>query len=319
MFDNKAKHVSIVISLYNEQAVIKQFHENLSDALSKCANVTFEILYVDDGSTDETLCCLKEIADRDETVTILVLSRNFGHQAAIIAGLENAGGDAVIVMDGDGEHPPTLICEMIKSYEMGYDIVIAKRAKDNHIGWGKRVTSNLFYKIINRVSGTYIVPGAADFRMVSRQVVNILNQMQERKGFLRGLVGWIGFKSTIISYKQPQRIAGKPKYSFWSSARLAKHALLSFSKLPLQLSFIIGAGMICIAILEAILVLYSFMIGETSLVPGWASLMMIMLLGNGTMLVMLGIQGYYIGMLIDETKKRPMYILHHKYSQKDKY
>jgi dolichol-phosphate mannosyltransferase len=207
---------------------------------------------------------------------------------------------------------------MIKSYEMGYEIVIAQRTKDNHIGWVKRVTSNFFYKIINRVSGTYMVPGAADFRMMSRQVVNILNQMQERKRYLRGLVGWVGFKSTIISYKQPQRIAGKPKYSFWSSARLAEHALLSFSKFPLQLSFIIGAGMLGVALLQVIWVLYLFMIGKTNLVPGWASLMMFILLGNGTTLIMLGIQGYYIGMLIDEAKKRPMYILHYKYSQKDK-
>jgi len=224
--------VDLVIPVFNEAGVVEQTYAKICEAIEHFPH-SFTIYYVDDGSSDETVKSLDTLAKTDKRIVVLELSRNFGHQAALTAGLEAAQGDYVISMDADGQHPPEMIQQMLELFEQGYDIIQAQRVEDVSASAFKQFTSSAFYNLINRISGTQIVPGAADFRGMNRQAVDALKAMPEYHRFLRGMISWMGYKSVILPYHQPPRVGVRSKYSLGKMFRLASDAIFSFSLIPL--------------------------------------------------------------------------------------
>ena len=270
----------------------------------------FTLYYVDDGSEDTTVEILHSLARKDKRVTVLELSRNFGHQAALTAGLDASQADFVISIDADGQHPPEMIEQMIALFEQGYDIVQAQRIEEERSFSFKQLTSSAFYNLINRISGTRIEPGAADFRGMSRQAVEALKAMPEYHRFLRGMISWIGYKSVILPYRESSRIAGHSKYSLNKMIRLAMDAIFSFSLVPLYIGLSAGGVFFFLALLEILYVLSFWVRGETStLAPGWSSLMFVILITSGMLMVLLGFVGVYVGYIFQEVKHRPAYLL----------
>jgi len=309
MSSKRKPKIDLVIPVFNEAGVIEQFHQQISPVLNGIP-APFHIYFVDDGSTDGTADALRKIAASDSLVTILTLSRNFGHQAALTAGLDASQGDFVISMDGDGQHPPELIAQMLDLYQQGYEIIQAQRVDDGRIVSIKQVTSSAFYNLINRISGTQIVPGAADFRGMSRQVVDALKSMPEYHRFLRGMVSWMGYRSIILPYSETRRMGGSSKYSFGKMFRLASDAIFSFSLIPLYIGLSTGFLFFTLAFVQLTYVLTLWFTGNTErVVPGWSSLMAILLIGSGIIMILLGFIGVYVGYIFQEVKKRPVYIL----------
>ncbi len=301
--------VSIVVPVFNEKGVIEQTHARIVAVISTLPH-DFLIYYVDDGSADGTDAALAALSAQDGRVRILTLSRNFGHQAALTAGLDHAEGDMFISMDGDGQHPPELIPQMIELVAQGYDVVQAQRLDDQQAFSFKKATSEAFYRLINRISGTTVPQGASDFRALSRQAVEALKAMPEYHRFLRGMVFWIGYKTVILPYHPPERIGGTSKYSLRKMFRLAADAIFSFSLMPLYIGLSMGGIFFLLAFLEMIYVLQFWLTGRTSsLAPGWSSLMFVILIASGTIMVLLGFIGVYVGYIFQEVKGRPVYLL----------
>jgi polyisoprenyl-phosphate glycosyltransferase len=301
--------VDLVIPVFNEAGVIEQTYEKIREVIQRLPH-KFHIYFVDDGSTDGTADSLAGLARQDNCIIILTLARNFGHQAALTAGLDASLGDFVISLDGDGQHPPEMIPQMIGLFEQGYDIVQAQRIEEDGSFSIKKVTSSGFYSLINRISGTQMTAGAADFRGVSRQVVEALKSMPEYHRFLRGMIAWMGYHSVILPYHETKRVAGKSKYSLGKMLRLAMDALFSFSLVPLYIGLSAGGIFFCLAALEMIYVLSFWVTGRTSnLAPGWSSLMFVVLIVSGMLMVLLGFIGIYVGYIFQEVKRRPVYLL----------
>jgi dolichol-phosphate mannosyltransferase len=304
--------IAIVIPVFNEAGVVEQFHARLRAVIDGMP-AGFNIYYVNDGSTDGTADSLIKITHEDPRVIVLELSRNFGHQAALTAGLDHARGDAVITMDGDGQHPPEMIPEMIRLFQLGYDIVQTQRVDSDQKNSFKKWTSGWFYSLLNSLSGTQVQPGAADFRAMSRQAVEALKTMPEFHRFLRGMVSWIGYPTIILPYQPPERIGGTSKYSLRKMVRLAMDAIFSFSLVPLYIGLSMGALMLCLAGVEIIYVLSFWVRGmQSSLEPGWSSLMFVLLIVSGFIMILLGFVGMYIGYIFQEVKRRPVYLLKQK-------
>ncbi len=309
MSPKRKSTIDLVIPVFNEAGVVEQTHSLICDIIDRLPH-PFTFYYVDDGSTDGTADSLAALAKIDKRIVLLEFSTNFGHQAALTAGLDAARGDFVISMDADGQHPPEMIPQMIELFEQGYDIIQAQRVDEGPAFTLKRATSAAFYSLINSVSGTRFAPGAADFRGLSRQAVDTLKSMPEYHRFLRGMVSWIGYKSVMLPYRETRRIAGRSKYSFGKMFRLASDAIFSFSLIPLYIGLSAGGVFFLLAALEMIYVLSFWIKGETSsLAPGWSSLMFIILTASGTLMIVLGFIGVYVGYIFQEVKKRPVYIL----------
>jgi dolichol-phosphate mannosyltransferase len=239
-----------------------------------------------------------------------MLSRNFGHQAALTAGMDAARGDIVITMDADGQHPPEVIPQMLDLIRQGYDIVQTQRLEEAQPASFKKWSSGLFYRLMNFASGTHMLPGAADFRALSRQAVDALKSMPEYHRFLRGMVSWMGYSSIILPYEEPKRIAGKSKYSFGKMLRLASDAVFSFSLMPLYIGLSAGAVFIVLACAQIGYVLNLWLTGQFDrIVPGWSSLMAVMLIASGIIMILLGFIGVYVGYIFQEVKRRPHYLL----------
>ncbi len=301
--------VGIVIPLYNEEEALPGFHRMLCQSIDALP-YRFTIYYVNDGSTDATARLLEEIRAADERVSVLELSRNFGHQAALTAGLDAAEGDYVISMDGDGQHPPELIGEMLRLAESGVEIVLTQRAEAGSLSPFKRRSAGLFYSLINRIGETQVLPGGADFRLLARKPLEALKSMPEYHRFLRGMVSWIGFRTVILPYRQPERLAGKSKYGLRKMLRLARDAVFSFSLVPLYIGLSMGVLMLFLAFLEVIYVLSFWVTGnQAGLEPGWSSLMFVLLVVSGILMILLGFIGVYTGFIFQEVKGRPVYIL----------
>lgn len=301
--------VSVVVPLYDEAPGLGDFHTSLSTVLSG-ERIDYTILYVDDGSTDGTDKALDRLAHRDGRVHVLHLSRNFGHQAALTAGIDAADGDIVLTMDGDGQHPPSLIPELLALHRAGYDIVATQRVDSRSTPRLKRWTAAAFYWTINRLSDTPILPGAADFRLMSRPALEGLRQMREYHRFLRGMVSWMGFSTVIVPYEAPPRLAGRTKYSTRRMLRLASDAIFSFSLAPLRVGLAVGIGFFLLACLEAAYVLSFWLRNRADLlVPGWSSLMFMILIVGAVMTTLLGFIGIYTGFIFQEVKRRPLYLL----------
>ena len=308
---NKLK-VDLVIPVFNEAGIVAQMHARIRAAIDSLP-YAFAFIYVDDGSSDATPENLAALAKSDPRVNVISLSRNFGHQAALTAGLDASRGDVVISLDADGQHPPEMIGQMLDLCAQGYDIVQGQRADDARLGRFKKWTSGGFYKILNAVSGTRVLPGAADFRAMSRRAVDALKSMPEYHRFLRGMVSWIGFKTAILPYHQEGRVGGTSKYSLGKMFRLAMDALFSFSLAPLYVGLSLGGILLLLAFAEMIYVLSFWVTGQTSnLAPGWSSLMFVILIIGGMLMVLLGFIGVYVGYIFQEVKRRPVYLIKEK-------
>lgn len=298
--------VSIIIPVFNEDENIQPVLEQL---YTHCNKAT-EYIFVDDGSTDLTLPVIQSIAEKDNRVKCISLSRNFGHQNALMAGMQHCKGDIIIIMDGDGQHPPALIPAMLQKINDGYDLVQTRRTATNGIKAGKHFLSTLFYKFINSISDTEIQPNVADFKAFNRKVLESILQFEERELFLRGIFSWIGYKTVTIEFEAPSRKYGKTKYSFTKMIRLGLKGITSFSFKPLRMALLFGSVISVAAFTFAIYALVAYYKGNT--VPGWASTIIAIMLLGGTQLLAIGLLGEYISSLFIETKKRPLYLVNKK-------
>ena len=304
--------LAIVVPLYNEEAVIKDFYKILCAELNKI-NVEYRLVFVDDGSLDNTQALLNEIADSDNRnrITVLSLARNFGHQIALTAGLDYVEADAVVCMDGDLQHPPSVIIELIQKYEEGIEIVYAVRKSDKNRGLAKQLAAKYFYTLFERLTNIDITYGAADFRLISRDALLVLRKMRETHRYLRGMVPWMGFSHSIVEYDERKRIAGESKYSWKQMARLAYNGLFSFSRGALHLITALGCFTSGLAFLYLVYIL-SILLFSGTVVPGWTSTIGVVLLASGIQLITIGFLAQYIGMIFDEVKRRPLYVLKQK-------
>lgn len=302
--------LGVIVPVYNEEGGLRRFHEELTHALDSVPR-TCALWFVDDGSRDHTLDVLLEIAGRDPRVRIIELSRNFGHQAALSAGLDLARQDAVVTIDGDGQHPPSLIPAMLALHDAGADVVQALRHDSPAAsGLWKRLSSRLFYSLVNTFSDVRLAQGSADFRLLSAPAADALRSMPEAHRFLRGMVSWLGFRQENITYFAAARLSGSTKYSFRKMLDLAVHALFSFSRSPLRLCYLLGAALLALSVAEGLYTAYLYFSPRRSeLVPGWSSLLFFVLMGNGMQLVTLGVVAHYVGYIFDEVKRRPRYIV----------
>ena len=299
---------SFVLPAFNEAANLPPLAARLCHAGEQLGG-SFEIVWVNDGSTDDTEGVLAELSARDARIRPLHLARNFGHMAALTAGLEAARAyGAVICLDSDGQHPPELIPELVRRWRDGADIVQTVRLESAGAGPVKRATSRLFYALLNRLAEMDLPEGAADFRLMDRQVVDALNELPERVRFVRALVYWVGFRRDLLPFEAPPRMAGTTKYSFWKMARLALSGITSFSTRPLRIAFFLGVLVTCGALIYGAYVLWCYARG-IPLVPGWTSLLLVVLGLSGMQLVTLGIASEYLARLYTEQKQRPVYVV----------
>lgn len=304
--------VSVVVPCFNEEGNIRELYEQLCEVLRDYRAVEF--LFVDDGSSDRTYKILEQLAAADSRVRPLGLSRNFGHQFALKAGLDHASGDCVISMDADLQHPPQLIPQLIAKWKDGHDVVFTVRKDDPSLPWHKRATSRLFYRMMSRLSSVEIHPGAADFRLLDREVVEVLRQCGENHLFIRGLVSWAGFSQVAVEYAPNPRFAGSTQYSLGKMMAFALSGITAFSIRPLQLSIFLGLFIAALAGLYGTYVVYAFLFTDLTL-PGWSSVAASVLFIGGIQLIMLGIIGEYLGKTFIENKKRPTYILRKRKGQ----
>jgi dolichol-phosphate mannosyltransferase len=302
--------VDVVVPVYNEEAVVAAFHARLMAVVAALRREhDVRIYYVDDGSTDRTGAALAELAAGDAGVTVVELSRNFGHQAALTAGLDLASGDLVVTMDGDGQHPPELIPEMLALHRAGYDVVLTQRAAAE-LPRLKRWTSAAFYRLLSAIADTRITAGAADYRLMSRRALDALRGMREYHRFLRGMVAWAGYRTVILPYAEGPRLGGTSKYSLRGMARLAADATFSFSLVPLRIALVVGVCFLVLAGLEGLYVLSFWLTGRQHvLVPGWSSLMFMLLIVGAALMIAVGLVGVYVGYIFQEVKRRPIYLV----------
>lgn len=313
------KTLTVISPVYNEEAVIRDFHRELRAVLDGLGDrYDSGILFVADGCTDSTVRILKEISVLDPSVKVLSLSRNFGHQMALLAGMDYSSTDAVIMMDSDLQHPPAIIPQMLDCFEQGYDIVYTIRRDSGETGFFKRLTSKLFYRLINYMSQIPINEGSADFRLISRRVADIFQgRIRERHLFLRGLLSWVGFRSIGISFQAGPRRGGKSKYSLAKMIRLAIQGIISFSKAPLEAAVLLGFIFALVGLVLTVFTFVMYFIDKT-FPSGWATLAISISMFSGVQLIFLGIIGEYVGAIFDEVKGRPHYIVEEKINFGDK-
>ncbi|MDQ2843059.1 MAG: glycosyltransferase family 2 protein [Acidobacteriota bacterium] len=307
----KPVRVDILVPMFNESEGCVRFHRELKTALANVEPYSFRFIYVDDGSTDNTAEQILQLSSEDINVRLLALSRNFGHQAALTAGLDAADADVIIMMDGDGQHPPALIPEMLRLYEAGFDVVQMQRVDaPKSVSSFKRFTSSAFYALLSRLGEIDIGDGVADFRLISREVLDALRQLREYHRFLRGMVPWLGFRRATLPFKAPARFSGSTKYSLKKMLRLAGDGLFSFSLFPLRLGIFLGGLFLLLGCWEILYVATFFLRGSAEkLVPGWSSVIVMLTVSSGVTMVLLGFIGIYVGMIFQEVKARPVYIV----------
>ena len=299
--------LSLVIPVYNEEEALPPLLGALRPVLD-ALGCDHEIVFIDDGSRDGSRRLLAEAAKADPRVKVLGFSRNFGHQAAITAGLDFASGDAVVVMDADLQDPPELLPEMVAHYQRGFDVVSAQRIGREGEGPFKRGTATLFYALMRRAVDERLRPQVGDFRLFSREAVVALRGFREQHRFVRGLVAWLGLKEAIIPFRRPPRVAGTTKYPAWKMAKFAWTAVSSFSALPLKLSLGGGLLLTALGVAYSVYVVYETFVLKTT-VRGWSSLVCIQILFSGATLTAIGLMGDYLARIYEEVKGRPLYVL----------
>jgi dolichol-phosphate mannosyltransferase len=305
----KSPTLSIVCPAYQEEAVLPLFHERLGEALAPLAGeYRIEIVYVDDGSHDGTLAVLRRLAGADARVRYLSLSRNFGHQAALTAGLEHAAGDVVVSLDSDLQHPPGVIPQLLERWREGYDVVVTERRDSEEVGWFKRFTSRQFYRVMRWLSETEVRPACADFRLLSRPALDALLRLRETHRYLRGMVNWLGFPLATVPYQAAPRAAGVSHYTLRRMVRLASDGVLSFSRVPLQLPLAAGLASAGLGVLYAAGLGAALALGGAAAWPVHLVVVLVLVLG-GLVLCSLGVLGEYVGRIYEQVKQRPVYLV----------
>lgn len=306
------ERISVVIPMYFEEKVAKECYRRITSVMHS-QNYDYELVFVNDGSTDQTLDILVELATKDNCVKIINFARNFGHQTAVTAGIDYADGDAIVVIDADLQDPPELIPEMVCKWREGYEVVYAKRRSRKGESWFKLVTAKYFYKFLNNMSDIEIPKDTGDFRLIDRKVADVFRKMTERNRFVRGMISWVGFRQTFIEYDRDERFAGETKYPLKKMLKFASDGIVAFSTKPLRLMMTIG---FLAVILSFIVLIYSILIkffGQ-DVEAGWTSIMVAITFFSGVQLLSLGIVGQYIARIYDESKNRPIYIVRDVYN-----
>ncbi|HEB65957.1 MAG TPA: glycosyltransferase [Chloroflexi bacterium] len=299
--------LSIIAPIYNEYENLPELYRRVKEVMEN-AGETWELVLVDDGSTDGSTERIRELARQDKRVRPVIFARNFGHQLAVTAGLDYSRGDAVVIIDADLQDPPELIPEMLAKWREGYEVVYAVREAREGETWFKKVTAAAFYRLINRITSVNIPVDTGDFRLLDRKVVNVLNRMRERHRFLRGMSVWVGFRQTGVTYKRAPRFAGETKYPLRKMLKFASDAITGFSYLPLQLATYLGFVSAGLSIIAIPIVVALRMTGSQAF-HGQATTLIAVLFLGGVQLISLGILGEYVGRLYDEAKGRPLYIV----------
>lgn len=304
------KKISVVIPMYYEEEVADICYKRVVNNLKKLSDkYSYEIIFINDGSKDSTLEILKKIASNDDNVKIISFSRNFGHQAAVTAGIRNVTGDAIIIMDADLQDSPELFEGMIEKWEEGYEVVYGKRKTREGESIFKLLTARMFYNTLNKLSEIEIPKDTGDFRLVDRKVIDVIATLPEHNKFLRGLFSWVGFNQYAYEYNRVNRVAGKTKYPFKKMFKLATDGILSFSAKPLKIVGAIGIFSVIVSIIILIYSIVSYMFKLNSLTPGWTSIMCTMTFIGGIILISLWMIGEYIARIYEESLGRPEYII----------
>ena len=303
--------ISIVVPCYNEESVIDIFLEH-SESILDVLNKSYEIIFVNDGSTDNTFEVMLNAKNIHKNIRVLNLSRNFGKEAALTAGIENAKGDAVIPIDVDLQHPPELIPVFIEKWEEGYDVVAGKRINRTGEHSLKKISAKLFYKIHNNISDITIPNDIGDYRLMSRKVINAISKLPENQRFMKGIFAWVGHKTAVVEYKQEHRIAGNSNFSGWKLWNFALDGITSFSTVPLRIWLYVGMIISSISFIFGLAIILKTLIFGIDL-PGYASLISMILFLGGVQLMGIGILGEYIGRIYKESKRRPSYIIEDEY------
>jgi dolichol-phosphate mannosyltransferase len=298
--------LSIIIPVFNEEETVPVLDERLRKFLGEI-DETWEVVFVDDGSKDRTRELLTALCAEEPRYKMITFARNFGHQAAITAGMDRADGDAVVIMDADLQDPPEVVREMLQKWREGYDVVYGQRKKRFGESVFKRATAAAFYRILRMLIPIEIPLDAGDFRLMSRGVVLAMRALREHHRFVRGMVAWVGFKQIAVKYDRPERVAGETKYPFRKMLRFAIDGITSFSVVPLRLATWLGVTAGLIAIATSIWAGYEALYGNT--VPGWATIMIAVALASSAQLLMTGILGEYVGRIYEEVKRRPLYVV----------
>ncbi len=306
------KKISVIVPMYYEEKVAEECYNRLTNVLKNIKDYEYEIIVINDGSKDKTLEILEKLAQNDENLKVISFTRNFGHQAAVTAGLKYVTGDAIVIIDADMQDPPELIPEMLKLWEDGNEIIYGKRKTREGETAFKLLTAKMFYNTLNALSDVEIPKDTGDFRLVDRKVVDTINLLPEHNKFLRGLFSWVGYKQTPFEYERKERFAGKTKYSLKKMLKLASDGIISFSNKPLKIVGGLGIISIIISICILIYALLSYIFKLNNLSSGWTSLMVAITFFAGVQLLSMWIMSEYIGRIYDETKQRPQYIVDKK-------
>lgn len=306
------KKISVVIPMYYEEKVVEECYRRVKENLSKLENYDNEIIFVNDGSKDKTLELLENITSQDANVKVISFSRNFGHQAAVTAGLQYVTGDAIVIIDADLQDPPELIPDMIKLWENGNEVIYGKRKTREGESAFKLLSAKMFYKTLNALSDVEIPKDTGDFRLVDRKVVDTINSLPEHNKFLRGLFSWVGYKQIPFEYERKERFAGETKYPLRKMLKLAADGIISFSTKPLKIMGMFGIAAIIVSIILLVYALISYALKLNHLSAGWTSIMVAITFFAGVQLTSIWVMSEYIGRIYDETKQRPQYIIDKK-------
>ncbi len=298
---------SIVVPVFNEELVVNESYKRLKEVMES-SGVSYEIIFINDGSRDKTVSIINKICEVDKTVRLIDFSRNFGHQVAITAGMDFSSGECVIVIDADLQDPPEVMLEMLEKWRKGYDVVYGKRVKRRGETVFKKATAMFFYRFLKIMTDVDIPVDAGDFRLIDRKVCDALKKVHEKNRFVRGLISWMGFKQTSVEFERQPRYAGVTKYPLKKMVKFAFDAITSFSYKPLKIASYAGILLSFFSFIYLVYVLYLRLFTART-VPGWTSTLAVSLLFNGIILMMLGIIGEYIGRIYDEAKNRPLYII----------
>jgi polyisoprenyl-phosphate glycosyltransferase len=298
--------LSVVVPAFNEATGLVRFHTRLTCALA--ALESWEVVYVNDGSTDATLAVIEALQCTDDRIAVVSLSRNFGKETAITAGLDHAIGDAVVVIDADLQDPPELIPDLVTRWQAGFDMVYARRRSRAGDSWLKRGTARCFYRVMHRMGDLKIPQDTGDFRLMSRRVVDAVRQLREQHRFMKGLFAWVGYPTTFVLYDRERRCSGASKWSYWKLWNLAIEGITSFTVLPLKLATYVGLGVAMLSVVYAAVVIAKKLLIDNP-VAGYPSLMTVVLFLGGVQLMFLGVIGEYVGRVFNETKQRPLYLV----------
>lgn len=297
----------VIVPAFNEAAVLGEFHQRLASVMNRLLR-PWQVLYVNDGSTDGTLDVMRRLRDEDGHVALINLSRNFGKEVAMTAGLDQCDADAVIVIDADLQDPPEVIPELVAAWRQGADVVYAQRSARRGETWMKRATASLFYRVMEGVGKIQMPRNTGDFRLMSWRVVEALRTMRETHRFMKGLFAWVGFPAKAVLYERMPRHAGKTKWNYWKLWDLAMEGITSFTVLPLKVAFYVGLAVSCLAAIYIVqLIVRTLLFGNP--VAGYPSLLAVVLFLGGAQMLMLGVIGEYLGRVFNETKQRPLYLV----------